>query len=224
MCFSAEASFGASAAIAVIGAVAIKKAATTPQKVFAMIPVFFAIQQCMEGILWLCLSNPAYEAWAGLATYIFLFFAWIVWPVYIPLSVWLLEAKKGRKQAIGSLMFVGTVVSAILAYRLFFHDVHAEIAGYHIKYVMDREYNFGILMGIAYFVPTVISLYISSRERMMYVATTILLSFIVTMLFFSEHLISVWCFFAAVTSVATLWALYGMKSEAEPVAHMVRVK
>lgn len=216
MCFSAEASFGASAAIAVIGAVAVKKAETVPQKVFAMIPVFFAIQQCMEGILWLSLSSTTCDAWEGPATYVFLFFAWIVWPVYIPLSVWLLEVKKGRRQVVAALMFVGAIVSAVLAYRLIFDNVHAEIAGYHIRYVMEREYHSGILMGIAYFVPTVVSLYVSSRERMVHVATTILISFIITMLFFREHLISVWCFFAAVTSVATLWALYGMKSEVEP--------
>ena len=58
MCFSAEASFGTGVVIAIVGAVAVRKAETPSRRVFAMIPLFLSIQQCMEGILWLSLSHP----------------------------------------------------------------------------------------------------------------------------------------------------------------------
>jgi len=218
MCFSAEVSFGASAAIAAIGAVSLKKAETPQQKVFAMIPVFFAIQQCMEGILWLTLSNASYQGWEGLSTHAFLFFAWIVWPVYIPLSTLLLEEKKIRRRLLSVFLGMGILVSLFLAYRLLFQHVHAEIAGMHIRYTVEHDFRFPAFVGTFYFIPIVVSLYVSSRKRMSLVATVILLSFIATVLFYNHYLISVWCFFSAITSIAALWVIYGMN---ESPAHEV---
>ncbi|MGZ5219533.1 MAG: hypothetical protein ACXWC7_05630, partial [Chitinophagaceae bacterium] len=73
MCFSAGASFGASALLGVIGAVTITKAKTIPQRLFATIPLVFAVQQLSEGMLWLSLKNPALEAGQSFFTYAFLF-------------------------------------------------------------------------------------------------------------------------------------------------------
>jgi hypothetical protein len=79
MCFSAEASFGTGADIAIVGTVAIKKAETPSQRIFALIPWFFSIQQSMEGILWVTLPNPDSLLWQRIGTYGFLLFAWVLW-------------------------------------------------------------------------------------------------------------------------------------------------
>ena len=57
MCFSATASFGASAVLGAIGIIAVAKAKTKPQRLFATIPLIFAVQQLTEGLLWLSLKN-----------------------------------------------------------------------------------------------------------------------------------------------------------------------
>jgi len=74
MCFSAQASFTASAIIIATGAVCVKKSTTAPQGILACIPLIFGIQQFTAGILWLSLSHPEMQRWNNLATHIFLLF------------------------------------------------------------------------------------------------------------------------------------------------------
>ncbi len=58
MCFNANASFGASAVIGVIGILALRKVKNPSHYAFAGIPLLFAIQQFVEGVLWLALKQP----------------------------------------------------------------------------------------------------------------------------------------------------------------------
>lgn len=87
MCFSAEASFGASVIIVSIGVVAVKKSTTVPQRIFALIPFIFGVQQFTEGILWRSLDHPGLSRWTNMSTYTFLFFAQVVWPIIALLSI-----------------------------------------------------------------------------------------------------------------------------------------
>src|SRR5687768_16565317 len=98
MCFSAEASFAAGAILLGIGVVSLNKAVSGPQRVLAGIPLLFSIQQFDEGILWLTFSNPAYMHWWQPAILTFLFYAQVVWPVFVPLSMTLIEKDPFRKR------------------------------------------------------------------------------------------------------------------------------
>ncbi len=213
MCFSAEASFIASAALTTCGVVAIRKAESTPQKVFATIPLLFGIQQFNEGLVWLSLSNSNYEMWANISTHSFLFFAWIIWPIYVPLSIRLMEKKKKRKIVFDVFLLMGLTVSCMLSYKLFFNGVQAQIDGYHIRYIMEYKFDYPNLVGVLYFVSIVLSPMVSSIKKMWVVGTLIFLTFLITTLFYQEYLISVWCFFAAITSFTVLWMVYQMKQK-----------
>lgn len=208
MCFSAEASFAASAALTTIGGIAIHKAEVPSQKIFAAIPLLFGVQQFAEGLLWLALQQEIYSGWIGIATPTFLFFAWIIWPVYVPLSMRLLEGHDKRRKWLTSFLIMGSLVSALLAYKLIFHNVEAQIDGYHIRYTMDYEFTHGWIVGILYFIPIAFSPFVSTINKMWVLGIMVLLTFTVTAIFYREHLISVWCFFAAITSVTVLWVVY----------------
>ena len=97
MCFSATASFGSGAVLAVIGVVTLKITRKPSHLVFAFIPVLFAIQQISEGFVWLSLQNNEYAKWQTIPIHIFMVFAHIVWPFWITLSAWLLEKQGVRK-------------------------------------------------------------------------------------------------------------------------------
>ena len=126
MCFSATVSFGASAVIGTMGVIAYKKSTTTPQRVFSMIPIFFSIQQFFEGLIWMNLANPESTFPTSWLTYTFLFFAWIIWPIFIPFTIRLLEQDHVRKKILSLMLLVGTVVSAMLIYNLVVYDVTAK--------------------------------------------------------------------------------------------------
>src|ERR1700704_1243434 len=112
MCFSAGASFGASAVLSVIGTAAIIKARTVPQGLFAGIPMIFSIQQLAEGLLWLSLKDPQLAEWQPFFTYLFLVFALVAWPVWIPLTIRKLEKDVQRKKILTLLLLAGAAASA----------------------------------------------------------------------------------------------------------------
>lgn len=98
MCFSASASFGAGVILSVIGIASIKKVQSPSQIIFVSIPLIFAVQQIMEGFLWLALTNTHYAPLQKFTTYVFLFFAQVVWPFWVPYVILKLEIKERRKR------------------------------------------------------------------------------------------------------------------------------
>jgi hypothetical protein len=60
MCFSAGASFAGGVIITGIGVAAFREVHKPSQLVFAIIPVFFGVQQFVEGFLWLTLPDINY--------------------------------------------------------------------------------------------------------------------------------------------------------------------
>ena len=182
------------------------------KKAFSAIPILFAVQQFAEGMLWVSLTNSGYQHWEGLATYLFLFFAWVIWPVYIPISIRLLEIDRVRKWVINLFILIGIAVSFTLVNKLIYHNVLAEVMGYHIKYDMDYKFQFPLLFGILYFIPIVFSLFATSFERMTSLGVAVLISFLISAIFYADHLISIWCFFAAVTSLMVFWTMKGVQA------------
>ena len=74
MCFSPAASFTAAALLSVAGSAAVIKNYKVKKALpIAIIPLIFAIQQAIEGMLWLNIQGSG--GYTLLFTYLFLFFA-----------------------------------------------------------------------------------------------------------------------------------------------------
>src|SRR5277367_1892254 len=111
MCFSASASFGASAVLAVIGVASIKQVQHKSQVVFACIPIFFSLQQFAEGMAWISFANPFNATMNVYATYTFLIFSQIVWPLWIPIAMVMVE-NKGQRRKIQRVFVVIGIIEA----------------------------------------------------------------------------------------------------------------
>jgi hypothetical protein len=202
MCFSASASFGAGVVLNVIGVATIKKTHHSPQLLFASIPFIFGVQQIAEGVLWLTLSNPDYVNIQKIGTYIYLFFAQMLWPMWVPLAILILEKKETRKNIQKLCVAAGLIVGVYMAYCLLTFHVEANIVGYHIKYFQDfppslRKYSI-LLYGLATIAPP----FFSHIRRMWMLGTTVLISYIVTAVFYEHYILSVWCFFSSIISLS----------------------
>lgn len=204
MCFSAPASFTASAALLIIGVIAIRKASTTPQRVLAGVPLLFSVQQFSEGLLWLSLSAPGHEHWHHASMYIFLVFAQVIWPSYVPFFVLLPERHPIRKRILRFLLATGIGTSLYLSYCLLLYPVSAVIDGYHIRYDLDFPLGNKWHSGISYIIAAVFSPFISSSKHLRFIGALLLGSYLVTRIFYHDYLISVWCYFAAVLSLTIL--------------------
>jgi len=200
MCFSLSASFVAGSILSVIGVATISKVKAPSQFMFASLPLIFAIQQFTEGFVWLALSNSNYNEWQQIPITIFLIIAQLIWPVWVPLSILLVEKNTKRKKILSGLLVMGTMLSIYLAYCLLIYNVSATITPYHIRYTLDFPNQHIPYFAVLYFLPTILPPFISSNKKMLLLGTLILTSFLFTVFFFNDYILSVWCFFSALIS------------------------
>ena len=203
MCFSAGASIAAGVLLTFAGTETLRKVHKPEQIAFASIPVVFAFQQFSEGALWLTVGKPGLENIQAIATGIFLIMAQVIWPLLVPIAVLLMEQNKIRKKILCILIAVGAVAAAYYTYSMIFFHAYAKISYLHIEYKTRNQTPMGILgiAGIAsYLIATLAPFFVSSMKRAYILGIIIGLSFIVSVIFFTLYLTSVWCFFAAVIS------------------------
>jgi hypothetical protein len=212
MCFSASASFTASAVLFVSGIVAVRKIKDPKNNFhfipFAAIPFLFGLQQFSEGFVWLSLTHSYSVIIHQFSTGFFLVFAQVLWPVFVPFSIYLLENDSKRKKTLFAISIFGSLVAGYLAYCLLTFPFTASIRGNHIFYVIGFKHTEFAYSGIFYFIPTVFPALISSTKYMVYFGLTILVSFIFSKFFYGEYVISVWCFFAATLSVIITFIIW----------------
>ena len=207
MCFSAEASFIGGVLISALGVVTLKKVHKPAQIVFASIPLFFGLQQLGEGFLWLALQNPEFEGIQKLATYWFLVMAEVFWPFMVPLAVLLMEENKKRIRILQVLLLMGISVSLYFVYCLIMLNVTPEIRGYHIEYVDDYPKSVHLFVFGLYLIASIAPLFVSTVKRVYILGILMSFSCLMTIIFFTQFLTSVWCFFGAAISVVILWIL-----------------
>lgn len=207
MCFSASASFVAGAVLFAGGVAAVKFSKNSRQLPLAVIPFIFSFQQFVEGMLWLSLTLPEFSGWKITFMYTFLIIAQVVWPTWVPFSIYRIEKKKKERKLLMILLIIGIVVSAALGYGLLTYPVDAAIRNYHIGYFLDVPSQFRVIPPIFYFIPTVFPAFVSSVKNMRSFGFAILISFVVTKIFYPENVISVWCYFAALMTILVVFIL-----------------
>lgn len=198
MCFSATASFTAGAVLLGIGTVTLRAVRHKQDFAFAAIPLLFALQQFSEGILWLTFEHEAPLVNTAL-TYGYTFFSHVLWPIYVPIAVWLIEPNLQRRRMLLAFVAGGLVVGIYLLYLMVEFPVVSRPTGHHIEYAMPHF--FAAMTMTLYFMSTGVSLIFSSYASVKLFGILALLSFVVAYAFFAAWFISVWCFFAGLMSV-----------------------
>ncbi len=201
MCFSATASFTAATVLSTIGVISIKKTNNIKQVPFACIPLIFAMQQLSEGFLWLNLIPEGDKTIANVATYGFIFFAQIFWPIWVPYSIFLLEKNRRQKGIFKILVAAGIAVSIYLTYCLLAIGVEAKITAYHIAYIQKYPLALKAFVIAFYAMSTVVPMFVSSIKYMWILGLAVLLSYLISVYFYHQNSLSVWCFFSSIISI-----------------------
>ena len=197
MCFSATASFTAGALLLGIGALTLKSAKRPREWPFAAIPLLFAIQQLIEGVIWLTFSAGA-PLLNTVMTHAYSFFSHVLWPVYLPVAVLMIEPPGGRRRTLTALVVAGSAVGAYLLYVLVAFPVVSRPTGQHVEY--DSPHFFAAAVMTLYLVSTTVSPLLSTLRGVQVFGALALLSFGAAYYFYATWFISVWCFFAALLS------------------------
>ena len=200
MCFSATASFAAAGVLSATGAVTLSKVKSKREIPLASIPLLFGVQQAIEGVVWVSFGSTLLNT---IATYGFLFFAYVLWPIFVPVAVMLVEPSRTRKRALKILSFVGLAIGLYLLYYLLIEPSKAHVVGGSIAY--DFKHIYDLVYLIPYVLVTAGSGLISSHKILNLFGIAATLSFFVAFWLYYVNFISVWCFFAALLSVIILW-------------------
>lgn len=202
MCFSATASLVVGGALSATGIATTSQAKTKKELPFAMVPLLFGIQQLTEGFVWLSFSWHA-TTLNLITTYVFALFAFVVWPIYVPFAVGLLETVPWRKKAIYLCQIAGLAVGAYLLYSHTLSPVTSEIVSRHVVYNNSHFYQLGAMF--LYFAATIVSCLFSSKRIINLFGALAFLSALIASWFYTQAFVSVWCFFAAILSIVVLW-------------------
>ena len=198
MCFSASASFIAGTSLCAIGVATVKKVEARNELPFAMIPLLFGIQQLAEGVIWLTFSHDA-PLLKQTMTYLYSGFSHVLWPMYVPFAMGVLEAVRWRKKAIFAFEAAGVAVGLYLLYFIVTLPVVAEVMGQHLVYVSPHFYLIPVM--VLYLAATCVSCFFSSHGFVRLFGVLALLSYIAAYVIHVEALVSIWCFFAAILSL-----------------------
>jgi hypothetical protein len=213
MCFSAGASFAGGVIISGIGVVTVREIHKPSQLVFASIPLFFGVQQILEGIIWTTLPLSDHIAIRTITTYCFMVMAQVLWPTLIPVSVLLMEKNRKRKMILQILLGMGIILSLYHIFCLVSFNVTPQIKGFHIQYNTGYPESFSMTAFIIYLIVTITPLFVSGIKRTHLLGILMFMSCLITVIFFTQYLLSVWCFFAALISGVIFWILRDSKTE-----------
>lgn len=201
MCFSATASFVAAAVTGTIGAICLTRANGPRELPLAATPLMFAVQQALEGFLWLDVHAGGGSAGGGLAL-AYLIFAETLWPVYAPLAVLLVEPGARRRRLMLPWLALGTGVAAYLLYGLVSEPHAARVLGGHLVYgAHDPSFH---PVALAYAAAAGLPLMLSSQRTIQALGAVVLAGCAVAAAFYWDAFLSVWCFFAAAASALIL--------------------
>lgn len=198
MCFSASASFIAGASLCAVGVATLKRTEARAELPFAIIPLLFGIQQLTEGVIWLTFRYEA-PLLQQTMTYVYSGFSHVLWPIYVPFAMGVLEAVRWRKKAIFAFEAAGIPVGLYLLYFLVALPVVAEVIGRNIVYVSPHFYTIPVM--VLYLAATCVSCFFSSHGFVRLFGVLALLSFLAAALVNVMALVSIWCFFAAILSL-----------------------
>lgn len=198
MCFSATASFTAGTALTAVGGLTVHKSRGKVELPVALIPLLFGVQQLSEGVLWLSLRHDL-PLLKSLATYTFSMFSHVLWPIFVPFAILLVETGRRRKTALGVFQVLGLSVGLYLLYFLVRFPVTARVLGHSISYDSPHFYIGAVL--VVYLLATCVSGLFSSHWCINVFGVLAFVLAIVAYQVSVATFVSVWCFYAAVLSL-----------------------
>jgi hypothetical protein len=202
MCFSATASFVTAGVTGLIGIATIARAGSARELPLAMMPLIFAVQQGVEGALWLTLPVSPDGGLSSVLTHVFLVFALAFWPVFAPSAAWFIEPELARRRVMVICLLIGIAVAAYFIATALTIPHTACISDGHIEYRTGSKAPLSV--GGLYLVATGIALLISSHRAVALTGWIIFLGSIASYYFYQDAFVSVWCFFAAASSIILL--------------------
>ncbi len=220
MCISASVSYSAAVVLASTGVYAVRQARRLqfPYWMWALIPVFFGIQQAFEGRVWQMLDAGDADAAVPFALG-FHFFSHFLWMWWLSLSSYLVEPVRIRRMAIGGCAIFGAFAGTLVYSVMLFHPdwMAVSVRDYSIVYTFSAPYRSfthqPITPAALYGLITLVPLILSSHRQIKIFGGLVALSSVLASEAYGYAYVSVWCFFAALLSLYLVYMIRLLAAE-----------
>jgi len=165
--------------------------------------------------LWLNIAGE--ETFFHLMAMGFLFFAYFLWPFYVPFSAHLIEKEAKRRSIFKVFTVVGFVFGAALYVPLLFNPdwLLVELAKSSILYkpvLLFDEVVSRTMVRVFYAIIIAIPLLFSSVKTLRTFGILIFSSVVFSAIYYNYAFVSIWCFFAAILSLYIAYIMYKLPS------------
>lgn len=222
MCFSASVSYSAAAVLVGTGLYAVQQARRLqpPYWMWALVPVFFGLQQAFEGRVWqeLDTGNSCTVVPFALGFHFFSHFLWLWW---LPLCSYLVEPGNIRKRIIGGCAMFGAFAGTLVYSVMLLHPEWMLVAvrEHSILYSFTVPYRSSIHLPVTpaalYALTVLVPLLFSSHRLIKIFGMLVVLSMMLASEVYSYAYVSVWCFFAAVLSLYLVYMILHLAAESK---------
>ena len=200
MCFSAEADIVAGVVVSAIGIDALRQVRRPSERALGALPVLLGAHLLVEALVWQGLTGDIDPSIGRHAMWAYLAVALVVLPVLVPLAVRAVEPDAGRRRTMGRLAILGAALAGNYLLAMLRVPVDVHIDGNHLAYRLGMDYG-GLLAGV-YAVVACAPPMLSSDRRIAAFGLANLAAVVVLVWVQSSALTSLWCIWAAVTSIA----------------------
>jgi hypothetical protein len=198
VCFSAEADVAAGVIIGAIGLDGIRHVRRRAELALAALPLILAGHQFVEAFVWWGLEGHVPQSIGRFAIWLYLAVAFGVFPVLVPIAVAALEPAATRRR-MTPFVVIGAVVAAVLSYAVVRGPIVAAIEGHHITYEADLWHG-GVTVA-HYVMATCGPMLLSAWPHVRWFGRANLVAAAALAWLSQSSFISLWCLWAAVTSV-----------------------
>lgn len=165
----------------------------------AALPLILAGHQFVEAFVWWGLEGHVPQSLGRFAIWLYLVVAFGVFPVLVPIAVAALESAATRRR-MTPFVVIGAVVAAVLSYAVVRGPIVAAIEGHHITYEADLWHG-GVTVAL-YVMATCGPMLLSAWPHVRWFGRANLVAAAALAWLSQSSFISLWCLWAAVTSVA----------------------
>jgi len=216
MCFSATVSYSSAAVLVSTGAYAFRLARRMQSPywlLWALVPVFFGVQQGLEGLVWQQLEagNTVGAVPYALGFHFFSHFLWLWW---LPLCSYLVEPGNIRRKIIAGCAMLGAFSGTLVYTVMLLHPewMSVSVRQFSILYTFSvpfrGPFHLPITPAALYALIVLVPLFSSSHRLIVIFGGLVALSMVLASEAYGYAYVSVWCFFAAVLSLYLVFMIH----------------
>ena len=192
----------AGTALVPVAVLALREVRHPRELLFALLPTVFAVHQFVEVAVWAGLDGDVSPGVANLAMRVYMFIAWPLLPTYLPLAVMLLDPHGRARRRAAPFLALGLIVSVYLSFVVLANPVEVIRHPYGLEYLTVVQHP--IVWAVLYIVAVIGPPLMSGYRSLVAFGALNLVGLVVVAIFYAQAFASLWCVFAAASSILLL--------------------